>query len=317
MTRLTLSVIYRTLCHMQPTWTLDDLPDQSGRTALVTGASSGLGLATAEALAHAGADVVLAVRNPARGEAAADRIARHGRRPRVHLVDLSDLDQVRTLPESLGDLRLDLLVNNAGIMAVPHTLSPQGVELQLATNHLGHFALTGLLLPRLTPDARVVTVSSDLHRAARTDFDDPASRRRYGRWRAYGRSKLANLLFALELDRRLRAQGSAVRSLAAHPGHADSGLRDHMDGRVARLAVRALDRLVGRSTEEGALPVLRAATDPAALGGQYYGPAGRGRSAAPAALNRPSDAALDPDLAARVWRLSEELSWPWPQPVAG
>jgi NAD(P)-dependent dehydrogenase (short-subunit alcohol dehydrogenase family) len=301
---------------METTWTLADLPDQSGRTALVTGASSGLGLATAEALARAGADVVLAVRDRTRGDAAADRIARHGRRPRVHLVDLSDLDQVRAFPDTLGDLRIDLLVNNAGIMAVPHALSPQGVELQLATNHLGHFALTGLLLPRLTPEARVVTVSSDLHRAARTDFDDPASRRRYGRWRAYGRSKLANLLFAYELDRRLRTEGSGIRSLAAHPGHAESGLRDHMDGRVSRLLVRGLDRLVGRSTQTGALPILRAATDPAAQGGQYFGPAGRGRSAAPAVLNRPTEAALDPELAARVWRLSEELSWPWPQHVA-
>lgn len=295
-----------------PRWTTDQIPDQSGRTALVTGASSGLGYATARALTAKGARVVLAVRDPGRGEAAATRIAEEtgNPKPAVRIIDLADLESVRALPDTLDEPHLDLVVNNAGIMAVPRALSPQGVELQLATNHLGHFALTGLLLPRLRPGARIVNVTSDLHRLATTDFDDVASRRRYRRWRAYGRSKLANLLFTYELDRRLRATGSSVRSLAAQPGYAQSGLRDHM-GPAARLVTGALDRVVGRSTEAGTFPTLRAATDPGASGGQYYGPTGRGADAS-AVLSQPTDTALDPTLAAQVWALSERLAGPWP-----
>lgn len=291
------------------TWSIAAIPDLTGRTALVTGGSSGLGHETARVLAAHGATVVLTSRSAARAETAAAALGRlTGSRVRGIGLDLGDLASVRSGAEAaLADGPFDLLVNNAGIMAPPRRLSPQGVESQLAVNHLGHVALTVRLLPHVRPGGRVVTVSSGLHRIARVDFDDPASERRYSPLRAYGRSKLANLLFAFELDRRLRAAQSPIASLAAHPGHAESGLREHL-GRAGRAIGHVLGAVVGQSTADGALPQLRAATDPAAQGGEFYGPGGRaGMRGAPVAVTG-SAAAHEAALAARVWDLSLELA---------
>ncbi|NCT89593.1 SDR family NAD(P)-dependent oxidoreductase [Cellulomonas sp. APG4] len=290
-------------------WSNADIPDQTGRRAVVTGATSGLGYETARVLAAHGADVVVTSRGAARAEAAAAELTRiTGAKVDGLSLDLGDLDSVGHAADAvLAGGPLDLLINNAGIMATPRRLSPQGFESQLAVNHLGHVALTARLLAHLRPGGRVVTVSSGLHRVARTDFDDPASERRYSPFRAYGRSKLANLLFAFELDRRLRAAGATVASLAAHPGHAESGLRDHM-GPVSRAVGHVMGALIGHSTADGALPQLRAATDPAATGGEFYGPGGRaGMRGAPVIVGS-STAARDATLAAQVWDRTLELA---------
>ncbi|MEA2123933.1 MAG: hypothetical protein QOI80_715, partial [Solirubrobacteraceae bacterium] len=210
------------------TWTAADIPDQSGRTAVVTGANSGLGLVTARELARAGARVVLACRNTDKGDEAAAQIRGDvaGAKVAVAKLDLGSLDSVRAFASGYtGDL--DLLINNAGVMAPPRKETADGFELQFGTNHLGHFALTAQLLARMEDrdDARVVTLSSGAHRIGKIEFDDLQRERHYNRWRAYGQSKLANLLFALELDRRLRAAGSGVKSLAAHPGYAATNLQ--------------------------------------------------------------------------------------------
>jgi NAD(P)-dependent dehydrogenase (short-subunit alcohol dehydrogenase family) len=197
-------------------WTARDVPDQTGRSVVVTGANSGIGFQAARVLAERGADVVLAVRDITRGEAAAGRI---GRAVRVRRLDLADLASVREFAAGAPE-RIDLLVNNAGVMALPERRTADGFELQFGTNHLGHFALTGLLLERLLRGAepRVVTVSSGLHKRGRIDFDDLQGERSYDKWAAYGQSKLANLLFAYELQRRASAAGLPLRSVAAHPG---------------------------------------------------------------------------------------------------
>jgi NAD(P)-dependent dehydrogenase (short-subunit alcohol dehydrogenase family) len=275
------------------------LPDQSGRTAVVTGANSGLGLATARALAAAGAHVVLAVRDVAKGEAAdvpGD--------VEVRRLDLADLESVHGFAENWTG-HLDLLVNNAGIMAVPAGVTVDGFELQFGTNHLGHFALTNLLLPSITD--RVVTVSSTMHRAGTIDLDDLNwQRRRYSPERAYGQSKLANLLFTLELQRRLTAAGSPVRATAAHPGWAATNLQSHSGSRVKDATMAVGNRLIGVSSEQGARPILVAATADLP-GGSYLGPSGPAQRGAPALVGR-SAAASDPDLAARLWVASAELT---------
>jgi NAD(P)-dependent dehydrogenase (short-subunit alcohol dehydrogenase family) len=278
-----------------------EIPDQTGRTAVVTGANSGLGLATAGALAAAGARVVLAVRDPARGEAAAAALTGD---VEVRRLDLADLASVRAFADAwTGDL--DVLVNNAGIMAVPKGVTADGFELQFGTNHLGHFALTNLLLPSITD--RVVTVSSTMHRAGTIDLDDLNwQRRRYSPERAYGQSKLANLLFTLELQRRLTAAGSPVRATAAHPGWAATNLQSHSGSRVKDAAMAVGNRLIGVSSEQGARPILVAATADLP-GGSYLGPSGPAQRGAPALVGR-SAAASDPDLAARLWVASAELT---------
>ena len=293
-------------------WSADQIPDQSERRAIVTGANSGLGLATARELARHGAYVVLACRNTVKGERAAEEIraAAAGARVDVAPLDLADLASVADF--AAGDQArgpLDLLVNNAGLMAPPRRTTKDGFELQLGTNHLGHFALTGRLLDRMAdrPDARVVTVSSGAHRAGRMDFDDPMAERRYFRWTQYGRSKLANLLFALELDRRLNAAGSTIKSVAAHPGYATTNLQSAAAPALDR-AVMKLTNLVGQSPAMGALPQLYAATMPDVLSGQYYGPDGVGEMRGYPRLVAPSRQALDAADAARLWALSEELT---------
>jgi NAD(P)-dependent dehydrogenase (short-subunit alcohol dehydrogenase family) len=297
-------------------WTTADIPDQSGRVAVVTGANSGLGYQTALALARTGAHVILACRDPRRGNAALDRLRVAVPKASAELgrLDLADLDSVRRFADTVESL--DLLINNAGVMALPsRRTTAQGFEMQVGTNHLGHFALTGLLLSRLTnrPGARVVTVSSGLHRYGRlADLDDPQSERKYGTWRAYGLSKLANILFFTELDRRLRAANQPARSLGAHPGYAATNLQSagpKADG--VTLLTRLGDlgtRFFAQSDAMGALPSLRAATDPDAQGGEFYGPSGfLGQRGYPDRVSY-SSAGHDVAAAQRLWTESERLT---------
>ncbi|MFC1439911.1 oxidoreductase [Streptacidiphilus sp. N1-10] len=282
------------------TWTPAHLPDLYGRTAVVTGASGGLGADTARGLAAAGAQVVLAVRDPEKGRAVADRIDGE---TEVRALDLGDLASVRAFAGAWSG-PLDLLVNNAGIMAVPQGRTADGFELQIGTNHLGHFALTNLLLPHIV--GRVVTVSSGLARNGRIDLDDLNwERRPYRPWRAYSQSKLANLLFTLELQRRLAAAGSEVLALSTHPGVAATGLTRSM-GRLQSGFIGLGIRLVGqREPAYGALPTLYAATQDLP-GGSYVGPGGR--SGERPREEEPVEAARDPELARRLWELSEKLT---------
>jgi NAD(P)-dependent dehydrogenase (short-subunit alcohol dehydrogenase family) len=297
-------------------WSLADVPDQGGRVAVVTGATSGLGLETAGVLARRGARVFLACRDPRRGAAVAERLARGAAvAPAVLAVDLAELGSVAAAAERLAEEvdHVDVLVNNAGIMAVPHTRTVDGFESQFGTNHLGHFALTGHLLPLLLArGARVVTTSSQLHRLGTLDGGDPEGLGRYRPFSAYARSKLANLLFALELDRRATAHGVPVVSVAAHPGYAATNLaRSGPARRAGRLglAVTGLgERLLAQPAASGALPQVRAATEPGVPGGTYFGPSGllelRGRPVRVA----PSRRARDVERAAALWVWSERAS---------
>jgi NAD(P)-dependent dehydrogenase (short-subunit alcohol dehydrogenase family) len=283
-------------------WTATDIPSQAGRTVVVTGANSGLGLVTARELARAGAHVTLAVRDLARGEQAAASIAGT---VTVARLDLADLKSVRTFADAwTGDL--DVLVNNAGIMMVPAQITIDGFEQQFGTNHLGHFALTNLLLPHVTD--RVVTLSSGLHRSGSIDLEDLNWQRRpYSATGAYAQSKLANLLFTLELQRRLTAAGSPVRALAAHPGWAATNLQGRTGSWVADRAATLGNRLFAQSDERGALPTLAAATRDLP-GGSYLGPDGfqelRGY---PTLVGRTAPAS-DPELARLLWEESARLT---------
>ena len=284
------------------TWTTADLPDLHGRTAIVTGANSGIGRAAARALAGAGARVVLAVRDTAKGEAAARDIPGTAE---VRALDLADLASVRAFAAGWdGDVHL--LINNAGVMIPPQGRTADGFELQLGTNHLGHFALTNLLLERVT--GRVVTVSSTAHRMGAIDFGDlNGERKRYRAWRAYGQSKLANLLFTSELQRRLVAAGSPVLATAAHPGYAATNLQFHSGSRLQELGMRVANRLVAQDEDGGALPTLYAATADVP-GAAFAGPGGfMEQRGAPKLVGR-SDAALDADAARRLWEVSEALT---------
>jgi NAD(P)-dependent dehydrogenase (short-subunit alcohol dehydrogenase family) len=300
-------------------WSPADIPDLTGRSAVVTGANSGIGFHTALGLARAGADVVMACRDAARGEEALRRARQlcPGGRLELRTLDLADLAGVRDFASTVAG-RLDLLVNNAGVMATPQRRTRDGFELQLGTNHLGHFALTGLLLPAMLrdraagEDARVVTVSSMMHRTGRLRRDDLMHSSGYQRWRVYGQAKLANLLFALELQRRLDAAALPVRSLAAHPGFAATNLQavgPEMDGRawLARLS-RWGSRLVAQGPEAGSWPTLRAATDPSAPGGTYFGPGGLGGARGAPVVEAPSPQAMDAGDAAWLWERSVELT---------
>ncbi|WP_179466325.1 SDR family NAD(P)-dependent oxidoreductase [Mycolicibacterium vinylchloridicum] len=288
-------------------WTVNDIPDQTGRTAVITGANTGLGYETARALASKGARVVLAVRNLDKGKAAADLIARRypGADVAVQELDLTSLESVRAAADQLraGHDRIDLLINNAGVMMTPKQTTKDGFELQFGTNHLGHFALTGLLLDRLlaVPGSRVVTVSSNGHRMGQIRFDDLQSERSYSRAGAYGQAKLANLLFTYELQRRLA--GTNTIATAAHPGSSATEL-----GRNLPRIVEWGFGLTVQSSEMGALPQLRAATDPSVLGGQYYGPSGflqmRGYPKLVSSNGRSHDIAAQK----RLWAVSEALT---------
>jgi NAD(P)-dependent dehydrogenase (short-subunit alcohol dehydrogenase family) len=283
-------------------WDVADLPDQRGRIVVVTGATSGLGRATAAALAHAGAHVVLAVRDTERGERAAAGMTGS---TEVRRLDLADLASVRAFASTWAG-SLDVLVNNAGVMAVPRGRTADGFETQLGTNHLGHYALSNLLLRHITD--RVVTVSSAAHRHGRIDLDDLNwEHRRYRRWAAYGQSKLANLLFTLELDRRLVEAGSPVRALAAHPGYAATNLQLRT-GSILQTSLMALtNRLFAQSDAMGALPTLYAATQDLP-GGSYVGPDGTGERRGHPTLVGRTAAASDAEMAKRLWDRSAELT---------
>ena len=296
-------------------WTTADIPDQAGRTALVTGANSGLGLASAEALAAKGARVLLGCRNPTKGQAALAQVAAvaTGEAPVLVALDLADLGSVRRAADEVAELGtpLDLLLNNAGIMALPKGRTADGFESQFGTNHLGHFALTARLLPLLlAADApRVVTTSSNVHKAGSMHWDDVDLDRRYGKWRAYAQSKLANLLFTYELDRRAAREGTALVSTAGHPGYASTHLQAAApEASGSRVMAKVMDlgnRIAAQPAAAGALPQLRAATDPAVRGGEYYGPGGLGEMHGAPVLVRPRKTATDPDAGRRLWELSE------------
>ncbi|MFI6208350.1 oxidoreductase [Streptomyces sp. NPDC051041] len=293
-------------------WTADRIPDQHGRTAVVTGANSGLGLVTATELARRGARVVLAVRDTAAGREAAHRI---GGDTEVRELDLASLDSVRAFAAELAADHpvIHLLVNNAGLVLLgPRRTSADGFELHLATNMLGHFALTGLLLDNLAAarQARVVGLSSITHKNAHLDFDDLMSERGYRASSAYGRSKLATTVFGIELDRRLRAAGSPVVSVLAHPGLTRTNLTprawEHR-GRLGRLMAR-LGLLVTQPVEQGALPQLHAATAPGVQGGQFFGPSGLWETRGRVAEARLGREAADPVVGRRLWAAAEELT---------
>ena len=293
-------------------WTADRIPTQEGRTAVVTGANSGLGEVTTRELARKGAHVVLAVRDTGKGETAARRIrdAVPGARLEVRELDLSSLDSVRAFATGLAGRPLDLLINNAGIMQTPQLRTADGFELQLGTNHLGHFALTGLLLEALgrTAAPRVVTLSSIEHKPGHIHFDDLQLERSYRPRKAYQQSKMANAVFGLELDRRLRAAGSPVLSVLAHPGYSATNLQSTGPTGAAVLVMKLGNVLVAQKADRGALPQLRAATDPEVRGGQFYGPAGfqemRGEPVEVQAVPE----ARDPEIGRRLWAVSEELT---------
>lgn len=286
--------------------------------AVVTGANSGLGLVTARELARKGARTILACRNKAKGEAARRAIEVRAPSAQVEVaeLDLASLESVRAFAGWLRSEHdgIDLLINNAGVMATPRRRTADGFELQFGTNHLGHFALTGRLLPALLarPVSRVVTVSSLNHRMGAIRLDDLQSERGYSPWQAYNQSKLANALFTLELDRRLRAAGASTLSVGAHPGYSRTELQYRGPrlggGGISAWALGPLTQLVGQPAARGALPVLRAATDPQVQGGDYYGPGGPGEARGlPRKVNY-SKTAHDQALAGRLWQASEALT---------
>ncbi|MCZ4096323.1 SDR family NAD(P)-dependent oxidoreductase [Streptomyces sp. SID13666] len=296
-------------------WTANDIPDQTGRTAVVTGANSGIGYCAAKELARRGALVVLACRSEERGQAAADRLVAEVPEARAvfQRLDLGDLGSVRAFAEEFAGDRLDLLVNNAGVMALPYTQTADGFETQFGVNHLGHFALTGLLLPKLlaTPGARVVSVSSGMHAIANVDLGDLNSERRYRRWIAYGRSKSANLLFIHELARQLGTTGADIVAAAAHPGYAETNLQTagaKLEGR--RRAERVIgigNRIIGQSAAAGALPTLYAATAPDVAPDSFTGPRLQGWRGAPSRSWRASWT-KDDRAGEMLWTASEQLT---------
>ena len=296
-------------------WTAEMMPDQSGRVVVITGANSGLGYESALAFARKGAQVVIASRNTAKGDAARTRILQAVPQADLNVMalDLASLASIRAFADALTQRydRLDILMNNAGIMAIPRSLTKDGFETQFGVNHLGHFAFTGLLLPlvRATANSRIVTTSSSAAWMGNIQFDDLQSQRKYGRWAAYGQSKLANMLFAFELQRRLAASGATTLSASAQPGYAASNLQSTS----ATISNSGLDRLfywismgTAQSAAMGALPQLRAATAPDVKGGEFYGPRFfmRGYPVRARAVKR----AYDLDVASRLWQVSEELT---------
>ncbi|MFE1546654.1 oxidoreductase [Streptomyces sp. NPDC058718] len=297
-------------------WTADHVPDQTGRVFVVTGATSGLGLATTRAITRRGGRVILAVRDETKGREVVEGLVSSGAAPDlfdVRRLDLADLDSVRAFAARLRaeSPRLDVLVNNAGVMAPPRTLSAQGHELQFATNHLGHFALTGLLLDLLAAgrDPRVVTVSSINHRQGSLRFDDLNGERAYAPMAFYNQSKFANAVFGRELHLRLTGAGSPVRSVLAHPGYTATNLQTRDTRGLTRLVFgRIGNPLLAQSPERGALPQLYAATDPDVEGGEFIGPDGPAELRGAPTRVRLSDAAADAGTGRRLWEVSEDLT---------
>ncbi|KDE60421.1 short-chain dehydrogenase [Halostagnicola sp. A56] len=308
-------------------WTAADVPDQSGRTIVVTGANSGIGFEATRVLADRGATVVMACRSVDRGESAAAEIrTENGPDIEGDLVvaelDLADLESVRSFPERFdeavdpdggsSEVELDVLVNNAGVMAIPRRETSQGFEMQFGVNHLGHFALTAVLFDRLASDARVVTVSSGLHERGEIDFDDLQGEADYSRQGAYAQSKLANLLFAYELDRRLDSVSPNALSVGVHPGYADTSLQaraPEMDGSVTRkLLMDVANAVLAQSAATGALPTLYAATASDVQGGEYYGPGGFMNMRGAPERQRSAEQSYDRETARKLWDVSKELT---------
>jgi len=289
-------------------WSAEQLGEQTGRVAIVTGSNSGIGFETARALAERGATVVMACRNLEKANPKADEIraAHPGADVEVMQLDLSDLDSVRRFAEAFRakHSRLDLLINNAGIMVPPYGKTAQGFETQFGVNHLGHFALTGALLDIITntPGSRIVTVSSVAHLMGKIDFTDLNWEKGYKAQAAYGQSKLANLLFTYELQRRLAAAGKDTLSVAAHPGWTETNLQGHAK------AVKFLNRFFAQQPVMGALPTLYAATEPSVNGAEYFGPSGFMEMNGPPKRVKSNKRSHDPNVAERLWNVSEEVT---------
>ena len=299
-------------------WSTSDIPSQAGRVAVVTGTNSGLGFVTARELARAGATVVMTSRDATRGAAAELRVraAVPGADVRLEALDLASLSSIRSFASRIAASYdgIDLLINNAGVMAIPRATTEDGFEMQFGTNHLGHFALTGQLLPSLLSrtGSRVVTVSSTAHKIGAINFDDLAGEKRYWSWGAYGQSKLANLLFAYELQRRLDAAGVATISVAAHPGYSSTNLQavgpQQSGNKLMGVLMNFGNFAFGQSADDGALPQLYAATAPDVVGGQFFGPSRLMETrGAPKRVGSTSKS-KDTELAARLWAVSEELT---------
>jgi NAD(P)-dependent dehydrogenase (short-subunit alcohol dehydrogenase family) len=297
---------------MSDKWTADQIPDQDGVTAIVTGANSGLGLVTAKELVGHGAKVVLACRSTDKGEAAAEEIAEStgAAKPEVRALDLSDLESVRRFSGEFANGRLDLLVNNAGIMMTPQSKTADGFELQFGTNHLGHFALTGLLMGALQKgkSARIVTLSSNEHKGGELDFNDLQHENGYSPRDAYQQSKLANAVFGLELDRRLRAAGAKAISVLAHPGYSGTNLQSTGPTGALKGVLKIGNAVFSQSAERGALPTLYAATAADVKGGEYYGPDGFKEMRGYPTKTKTIPEAQDPETGKRLWEVSEELT---------
>ena len=299
---------------MSTKWTADAIPALTGRTFVVTGANSGLGLEAARLLARNGAHVVMTARSRVKGEAAVARIGQDvpGASLELRTLDLADLDSVRAFANGLHEdgVGVDVLINNAGVMMAPQQQTKQGFELQFGTNHLGHFALTGLLMDLLAAgsDPRVVTVSSTFHKQGTIDFDDLMRTKGYNPDAAYAQSKLANLLFGLELHRRLSAAGSPVRSLMAHPGYSATNLQFAGPTGWRKAVMHIGNPLFAQKAAIGVLPEVRAAVAPDVAGGQYYGSPRLYETRGYPELVQPSKRAQDRELAARLWEESEKLT---------
>jgi NAD(P)-dependent dehydrogenase (short-subunit alcohol dehydrogenase family) len=299
---------------MSSKWTSDQIPNQSGRTAIVTGANSGLGLIVARELAAAGARVIATSRDAGKGAKALEIIkaAHPAANVEVAQLDLADLASVRAFAQRILDSHdeLDILINNAGVMAAPYARTADGYELQFGTNHLGHFALTGLVLPAFKQrvGTRVATVASNNHKAGKMRLDDLQGEKHYSRWGAYAQSKLANLLFMYELDRRLKAAGLPMISVAAHPGYSATNLQLSGPPFQERIFLSLANRFIAQSAEIGALPILYAATYPELAGGSYVGPDGPAEMRGYPTLVQPTDRAKDVATAKRLWEISEKLT---------
>lgn len=304
-----------------PNWTPDNLLAQTGKTYLITGANSGLGYWSSLHLAQHGATILMACRNPHKAEAARQTILQaqpqiQAQQLRLEALDLADLESVRALAERLNaeGIVLDGLLNNAGVMAVPYQKTAQGFEMQLGTNHLGHFALSAQILPLLekAPAARIVSISSIYHRRGQIHFDDLMGKEKYNKWTAYAQSKLANILFMSELQRRLDAKGSSVSSLAAHPGFASTNLQaagpKAENSPFKQKLMELASRVLAQSAEQGAYPQLYALTETSLVGGTYWGPNGFKALRGYPVKEEPIAAGLDQRVASRLWQISEELT---------
>ncbi|THE64646.1 SDR family NAD(P)-dependent oxidoreductase [Salinadaptatus halalkaliphilus] len=312
------------------TWTAEDIPTQQGRTVVITGANSGIGLETTRELARNGASVIMACRSIDRGEAAANDVRTDipDADLRVEACDLGDLESVRSFADRLEDESIDVLINNAGTMAIPRSETADGFETQFGVNHLGHFALTGLILETLATDdgdepARVVTVSSNVHKQGEIDFDDLQHEESYDEWGAYAQSKLANVLFAYELERRFLTAGTNAESIAVHPGYANTRLQfrgpEQRGSRFRKALMKVTNTVVAQSSAKGALSTLYAATAPDAEGGAYYGPGGLANMRGAPERQASSDRSYDESTARRLWAVSSELtgvSYDLPEPKA-